>query len=87
MINENNQVYGIITENQLTNYLTSYKLGLDHPIARAVIKDFKQVKTSDSIKYLSKGFTRHTFILVTDENNKHYISENKDMLNAFLNKN
>lgn len=86
VLNENNEVYGIITENQITNRLTSFKINVESTIASSVIKDFKQVKTSDSIKYLSKGFTRHTYILVSDNSKHYFVSESKDLLRAFLNK-
>lgn len=75
---------GLITERQLTNYLTSYRLQLSDPINRAVIKEFKKVNGTDSAKYLAKGFTRHQYILVEDQG-KYKIAESKHLLQEFIN--
>jgi len=70
----------------LTNSLTSYKLKLDSAIAKAVNKEFKKLKPTDSLKYLSKAFTRHQYVLV-QEGDKYYVSENKHILKHYLKNN
>jgi hypothetical protein len=83
-LNDKGQVFAIITQRQLTNALTNFKIGLNDKITRAIIKDFKKLKESDPIKYLSKGFTRHQYILVETESGQWSVATHKDLLDHFL---
>jgi hypothetical protein len=74
----------MITSKQILNALTSFKLQIDSPIAKIVIKDFKVVESNQPIKYLSKGFARHNYIIVRDCE-KYYVCDHKVLLNNFLN--
>ena len=55
--------------------MTANKLKLNNDIKKAVIKEFKCVKNSDPLKYLSKSFNRHSHILVTNEDESEYPDE------------
>jgi CBS-domain-containing membrane protein len=78
-------LYGIVTSRQLLNFLTSYKLALDQSVKKAIVKDYKVVKMTDSLKYLSKAFTRYTHVVITDDKD-YYICDHKTLLNSYLNK-
>ena len=75
---------GIITSKQILNALTSFKLKIDNPIGKIVLKDFKVVESNQSIKYLSKAFTRHNYVIVKNSENL-YVCEHKFLLKKFLN--
>jgi hypothetical protein len=54
-------------------------------LVKAVQKEFKKVKSSDSLKYLSKAFTRHQYVLVEDVSSQKYqVCENKHLLNHYI---
>lgn len=87
VLSSNKEVMGVITRRQITNYLTSFKLTSDKPITKAILKEFKKVKRSDPLKYLSKAFNRHAKVLVyEEEGNKYYIADSDDLLNFYLQK-
>ena len=76
---------GVITSRSILNLRTSNVLKKDSEIRRAVNKDFKCVKHSDPMKYLSKSFNRHTHILVhNSEKSEYSVIEHKDYLNYFM---
>lgn len=76
----------MITEKQVLNALTSYKLKIDSSINPIIIKDFKVVKNTDPLKYLSKAFTRHSYVLVTGQSDgEYYVCDHKALLDSFLN--
>jgi len=76
---------GVITSRNILNYMTSYRLKLTDEIRKAINKEFKCVKNSDPLKYLSKSFNRHTHILVTNEDeSKFYVVVHKDLLDYYL---
>jgi len=78
---------GIITRRQLTNFLTSYKLTLEQPITKAIIKEYKKVDLNNPLKYLSKAFNRHTHVLVTsnhDKEIKFFITKDSDLLDYYI---
>jgi hypothetical protein len=65
--------------------MTSNKLKTNNEIRKAVIKEFKCIKNSDPLKYLSKGFNRHSHILVTNEDdNEYFVVVHKDLLDYYL---
>lgn len=65
--------------------MTANKLKLNNDIKKAVIKEFKCVKNSDPLKYLSKSFNRHSHILVTNEDESEYfVVTHKDLLDYYL---
>jgi hypothetical protein len=57
----------------------------DSSIAKAIQKEFKMLKSSDSAKYLSKAFTKHTHVLVDYSDGKYAVCESKHLLKTFLN--
>ena len=78
---------GVITSRQLTNFLTSYRLNMSQPITKSIIKEFKKVFMTDSLKYLSKSFNRHSHILVhsREENvDKYRVANHCDLLNFYM---
>ena len=83
----NGALIGLISQRALTNSLTSFKINSDSAIAKAVNKEFKKLKTSDPVKYLSKAFNRYQHVLIEDDEKKYFICENKHLLNHFLKNN
>ena len=83
MVTNNGELLGLITQRALTNYLTSAKFNPDSPISKAVNKEFKKLQMSDSLKYLSKAFNRHQYVLI-HESGKYFVCENKHLLNHYL---
>jgi len=83
VLQDDSTIGGIITQRAITNFLTSFKIELDGQISKAVAKDFKILKSTESIKYLSKSFNRHQYIVIQDEGKKLYVCENKHLLNHF----
>jgi predicted transcriptional regulator len=84
-LNDKQQVMGVITSRSILNYMTSNKLKKEDEIRRAVNKDFKCVKHSDPMKYLSKSFNRHEHILVHNSDKSEYsVMEHKDYLDYFI---
>ena len=73
------KLVGIITKQKLTGHLLSFTLTKEKEIRKAIIKDFKQLSSSQPMKYLSKAFSRHNYSLVTD-NGKYYLVQASDML-------
>ena len=79
---------GVITSRALLNYMTSNKLKQNEEIRKAVNKEFKCVKNTDPIKYLSRSFNRHTHILVHNPTeDKYYVVVHKDLLDYYLKNN
>jgi hypothetical protein len=75
----------MITEKQVLNALTSYKLKMNSSITTIVIKDFKVVNTTDPLKYLSKALTRHNYVIIKGEGEgEDYVCDHKALLNNFL---
>merc|ERR1712166_393948 len=70
--NDKKQIMGVITSRAILNLRTSNVLKKDSEIRRAVNKDFKCVKHSDPMKYLSKSFNRHTHTLVHNSEKSEY---------------
>jgi hypothetical protein len=63
-------------------------LELNGEIRKAINKEFKCLKNSDPIKYLSKAFNRHSHILVNDNyDDKYYVMVYKDFLDYYLKNN
>jgi len=60
---------------------------LRQSIYRAIIKEFKILDFNDPLKYLSKAFNRHSYILVTNYDKasyiKYYVAIDKDLLSYF----
>jgi len=85
VIDDNKKIHGVISSRNILNMMTSNRLKLNEEIKKAVVKDFKMVKTTDPIKYLSKSFNRHTHILVNDvEENTFSVMVHKDLLDYYL---
>jgi len=62
-------------------------LNLDEPITKAIIKEFKKVDINDPMKYLSKAFHRHTYVLVSSteaQATKFFVTKDTDLLEFFL---
>jgi len=78
------QVYGIVTHRGLVNALTSMKIKLDDRIEKAVQKEFKKLSPQDSLKYLSKAFNRHQYVIIDSGDNKYYVCENKHLLKHYI---
>ena len=88
MANDKKQIIGVITSRAILNLMTSNKLQKDDFIKKAVNKEFKCVKHSDPMKYLSKSFNRHTHILVHNSDKSEYsVMEHKDYLDYFMKNN
>lgn len=87
VLNDASTLIGIVTKANITTLLTTFKITLDSFIPKALMKEFKKVSISDSLKYLSKAFKRHQFLVVTGEKGKYFICENKHLLNHFLKNN
>lgn len=83
VVNEKNELIGLISQRQLTTLLSSFKLSVDSAVSKGVQKEFKKLNMHDSLKYLSKGFQRHPYILVEGEG-KYYMAENKHLLEHIL---
>ncbi len=83
VVNDKNELIGLISQRQLTTLLSSFKLTVDSVISKGVQKEFKKLKMSDSLKYLSKGFQRYPYVLVEGEG-KYYMAENKHLLEHIL---
>jgi hypothetical protein len=77
---------GVISTRQITNFLTTFKLNLESDIHKAIIKDFKLLDASTSLKYLSKAFTRHTYVIVVN-GDKYFIATPQDLLDHFTKNN
>jgi predicted transcriptional regulator len=87
VLSQSSQLIGVITKRQITNFLTSYKLTLDRPITKAIIKEFKKVDINDPLKYLSKAFNRHVHVLITSiehEETKFFVTQESELLEYFL---
>jgi hypothetical protein len=82
-VNDKNEVVGLITQRNVTTLLGSLKLTLDSAITKALQKEFKKLKLSDDLKYLSKAFSRHQYVLI-DDSESHYVAENKHLLDHML---
>jgi hypothetical protein len=68
--------------------MASYKIDLNSTITKAVSKEYLKLRSNDALKYLSKAFNRHQFILVESEENgkKHFsICESKHLLRSITN--
>ena len=76
---------GVITSRSILNFMTSNKIKLNDEIRKAVNKEFKCVKTTDPLKYLSRSFNRHTHILVhNEEESKYFVMIHKDLLDYYM---
>jgi hypothetical protein len=57
---------------------------MEQSIAKAVVKDYKLLKISQPIFYLTKAFARHNYVIITGESNDYYICDSKIMLSNIL---
>jgi hypothetical protein len=83
VVNDKKEIIGLITQRNITNLLANFKICLDSLISKAVQKEFKKLSVEDSLKYLSKSFNRHQYILVEGEGQL-FICENKHLLENIL---
>lgn len=74
-----NKLLGIITKQKITGHLLNFSLKKDQEIKKAVLKDFKNLLSSQPLRFLSKAFTRHQFVIVID-NDKFFLVVPDDML-------
>lgn len=79
VLNEKSILMGIITKRILTAHLLNFTLTKKDLIKKAIIKDFKFLNSSQPIKYLSKAFLRHEFVIVIHEG-KYFLVQPDDML-------
>ncbi len=86
MFGKDKTIIGIITIRQLLNYLGSYKLKNEDKIAKAVLKDYKQLHLNQPIIYLTKAFTRHNYVIIKGEDD-YYICDPKTLLTCIIAKN
>jgi len=75
---------GMITYKQISSGLSSFKIGANNFISSSVNKEFKRLKYTDSIKYASRAFTRHSHVLVLGDQSKYHICEPKHVIKHFL---
>ncbi len=75
---------GYISGKVINNSLMSFKLTPDDSIQKIVVEEFKLMKTTDSIKLLSKAFSRHQCIIVEDNKRNYFIAEHRNVLDHFM---
>ncbi len=85
VLDTNNKLIGIITTKQILNCIANYKLSIQDKIQKAVIREFKLINLNSPIKYLSKAFVRHNYVVVVGDE-KYYICDYKLLLDKILNK-
>jgi predicted transcriptional regulator len=83
VISESKEILGLITQRNITNLLANFKITLDSAISKAIQKEFKKLSVDDSVKYLSKAFNRHQYVLVEGDGQL-FICENKHLLENIL---
>lgn len=89
--NEKNKkiVIGLITKKSLISHLVNLTLKKEDKIKKAIIKEFKKLSINDPIKFLSKAFKRHDFVLITEDEkeNVYRIATPENILDIFENDN
>ncbi|SPQ95499.1 Cystathionine beta-synthase [Plasmodiophora brassicae] len=64
VVNNENEVLGMITEGNLMSQLSSGRVRSSSPISDVIYRRFKQIKLDTKLRTLSKVFETHHFVLV-----------------------
>ena len=84
VVNQKKELMGFISSKAINNALMSFKISEDDSIHTIVVRDYKLMKMSDSLKNLSKSFSRHQCVIIKDNTGGFYISEHKNVLDHFM---
>lgn len=86
VITESEKLVGIITQRQVTAFLTSGRVDIDGAIGKVVIKDIRKVHLDDPMYYLSRAFARHQYVVVVDKEDpkSYHLLEHEKYLNHYL---
>lgn len=85
VLNSKDVLVGIITKRRIISSMLNYTLTKDDIIKKIIIKDFKKLSPHQPMKYLSKAFLRHEYVVIDDPQSKIFkIVEADDMLNVHV---
>ena len=65
----------------------SFILTPEDSIHKIVVEEFKLMKSTDSIKVLSKAFSRHQCVIVEDNKKNYFIAQPRHVLDHFIKNN
>lgn len=80
--NNKEELIALVTKKNLIGLLLNLSLNKDSAIKKGISKEFKKLDSSDPMKFLSKAFLRHDYVLITHET-KLYIANSDNMLDVF----
>eukprot|EP00002_Diphylleia_rotans_P002477 TRINITY_DN1155_c0_g3_i1.p1 TRINITY_DN1155_c0_g3~~TRINITY_DN1155_c0_g3_i1.p1 ORF type:complete len:512 (-),score=130.32 TRINITY_DN1155_c0_g3_i1:364-1899(-) len=64
VVDENNQVLGVVTEGNVTSQLLNGRLSISDPVSKCIYRQFRQISLRTSLRELSLIFDRDHFALV-----------------------
>lgn len=80
--NTDKKLIGIITKRNLTAHLLNYTLKKDQVIKKAISKEYKQLNSKQPMRFLSKAFIRHEFVIIKHDDLL-YLAQSDDVLSLF----